>query len=76
MAGDDRLVELVWLPPGRQAKGDDFAAGETWPTFDAAVLHAGASKHPDGKRAWIRCDKKFILSPDDIAAAYPDVKRG
>jgi hypothetical protein len=74
MAGEDRVVELVWLPGGRQAKGADFADGEKWPTFDAAVLHAGEAKRPDGKRPWIRCDGKFILSPEDIAAAYPDVK--
>ena len=24
---------------------------------------------------WIRCDGKFVLSPDDIVAAYTDVKQ-
>ncbi len=74
MAAPERDVVLLWLPSGRPAKGDDFAAGEAWPSLDAAILHAGAAKRADGKRPWIRCDKKFILSPDDIAAAYPDVK--
>jgi hypothetical protein len=23
---------------------------------------------------WIRCDGKFVLSPEDIVAAYPQVK--
>jgi hypothetical protein len=39
-------------------------------------VHAGETVRRDGKRPWIRCDKKFVLSPDDIVAAYPGVKGG
>ena len=76
MAEQGRDVELVWLPNGSKATGADFSAGEQWETLDDAILHAGETVRRDGKRPWIRCYKKFVLSPDDIVAAYPGVKDG
>ena len=76
MAAQARDVELIWLPNGSKATGADFAGGEQWPSLDDAIVHAGETVRRDGKRPWIRCDKKFVLSPDDIVAAYPGVKGG
>ena len=76
MAAQGRDVELIWLPNGSKATGADFAGGEQWKTLDEAIVHAGETVRRDGKRPWIRCDKKFVLSPDDIVAAYPGVKGG
>jgi hypothetical protein len=72
---EDRDVVLVWLPKGSKATGEDFEAGEAWQEFDGAIIHAHEMVRPDGRVPWIRCDKKFVLSPEDIIAAYPDVKR-
>jgi len=54
--------------------GENFAEGENWPTLDEAIINARETVRRDGKQAWIQCDKKFVLSPDYIVAAYPDVK--
>jgi len=70
-----RDVVLVWLPKGTKATGADFAKGEQFHAFDDAVIHARETAREDGRVPWIRCDQKFVLSPEDIAAAYPDVKR-
>jgi len=70
-----RDVVLVWLPRGAKATGDDFAKGEPWPELDDAIIHARETVREDRCVAWIRCDKKFVLSPDDIVNAYGDVKR-
>jgi len=74
VAANVRDVVLVWLPSGSRATGEKFAEGEKWPTLDDAIIHAGETVRQDGKQPWIRCDKKFVLSPDDIVAAYADVK--
>lgn len=74
MAEAERDVVIVWLPSGRTATDEDFEKGEPWPDFDGAIIHAREAARQDGRVAWIRCDKKFVLSPEDIAAAYPDVK--
>jgi hypothetical protein len=71
-----RDVVLVWLPKGVRATGEDFAKGEQWPELDDAIIHAREAIRQDRHVPWIRCDKKFVLSPDDIIAAYGDVKRG
>jgi hypothetical protein len=70
-----RDIELVWLPKGAKASGDDFAKGEPWPTLEDAIIHARETVRADRHVAWIRCDKKFLLSPEDIVNAYGDVKR-
>jgi len=71
---NNRDVVLAWLSKGRVATGEDFAMGEQWHDLDNAIIHARESARQDGRLPWIRCDKKFVLSPDDIVAAYPDVK--
>jgi hypothetical protein len=70
-----RDVVLIWMPKGAKATGADFAKGEQWPELDAAIIHARETVRPDRQVPWIRCDQKFVLSPDDIIAAYGDVKR-
>jgi hypothetical protein len=69
-----RDVVLVWLPKGAKATGEDFAKGDSWPELDAAIIHAREAVRQDRRVPWIRCDGKFVLSPDDIVAAYGDVK--
>ncbi len=69
-----RDIVLVWLPKGAKATGDDFAKADPWPDLDAAIIHARETERPDRRVPWIRCDKKFVLSPEDIIAAYGDVK--
>ncbi len=69
-----RDVVLVWLPKGSKPTDEDYAKGEPWHHLDNAIVHARESERQDGKLPWIRCDKKFVLSPDDIIAAYPAVK--
>jgi hypothetical protein len=70
-----RDVVLVWLPKGVKATGNDFAKGEAWDNLDAAIIHAREAVRADRRLPWIRCDGKFVLSPDDIVAAYTDVKQ-
>ena len=70
----NRDVVLVWLPKGSEPTDEDYAKGEPWHDLDNAIIHAWESVRQDGKVPWIRCDQKFVLPPDDIAAAYPDVK--
>ena len=69
-----RDVVLVWIPNGSKPVDEDFAKGEPWHDLDNAIVHARESVRQDGRLPWIRCDKKFVLSPDDIIAAYPEVK--
>jgi len=69
-----RDVVLVWIPNGSKPADEDFAKGEPWHDLDSAIVHARESVRQDGRLPWIRCDKKFVLSPDDIIAAYPEVK--
>ena len=76
MAAQARDVELIWLPNGTKATGADFSAGEQWPRFDDAIVHAGETVRRDGKRPWIRCDKKFVLSPDESSPPTPASRAG
>ncbi len=69
-----RDVVLVWLPKGAKATGEDFAQGDPWPELEAAIIHAKEAVRQDRLVPWIRCDKKFVLTPNDIIAAYDDVK--
>jgi len=69
-----RDVVLVWLPKGAKATGEDFATGEPWPELEAAIIHAHEARRADRQVPWIRCEQKFVLSPDDIVAAYGSMK--
>lgn len=73
-ATPERDVVLVWLPRGSKATPEDFARGEPWVELDHAIVHAREAVRRDGMLPWIRCDKKFVLSPEDIFAAYAQVK--
>jgi hypothetical protein len=67
-------VVLIWLPKGAKATGADFAKGEAWSELEAAIIHAHEARRPDQQVPWIRCEQKFVLSPDDIVAAYGSMK--
>lgn len=69
-------VVLVWVPKGTKAAGEDFANGEAWSDLEAAIIHAHEAKRQDRRVPWIRCEQKFVLSPDDIVAAYGSLKNG
>ena len=66
---------LIWLPSGRKAKLSDFAQGETFNDLESAVIHA-MNAVPRGVLASVCCDKKFVLSPEDISMAHAQFKGG
>ena len=70
----NRDVVLVWLATGRRPTNEDFSAGERYPDLDQAIVHAHECVRADRALPWIRCDGKFVLTPEDIVAAYPQVK--
>lgn len=69
-----RDVEIVWLPEGRTPTGEDFAAGERYHDLDGAIIFARECVRADRALPWIRCDGKFVLSPQDVVAAYAQLK--
>jgi hypothetical protein len=69
-------VVLVWLPKGTKATSEDFAKGEAWSELEGAIIHARETPRQDRQVPWIRCEQKFVLSPDDIIAAYGSMKDG
>ena len=74
-AGPKRDVVLIWLPSGRKAKLSDFAQGEPFGDLECAVARAmGAAVH--GMLPWVCCDKKFVLSPEDISMAHVQFREG
>jgi hypothetical protein len=70
-----REIALIWLPSGRKAKLADFAQGETFDDLEIAVVRA-LDAMPKGTLPWICCDKKFVLSPEDISMAHSQFKAG
>jgi hypothetical protein len=66
-------VVIVWLPKGKKPGTGAFDGGERWTDLDAAIVHAREKGRHD-MDAWIRCDGKFVLSPEDVAAAYGQLK--
>jgi hypothetical protein len=64
-----RDVALIWLPANRKARLSDFAKGELFGDLETAISHAVRTT-PRGMQPWICCDKKFILSPEDISRAH------
>ena len=71
--GSERDVVLVWLPTGSKATDAEFETGERWLDLDNAIIHAREARR-EGMEAWIRCDRKFVLSPEDVVAAYAQSK--
>ncbi len=74
IAGPERDVVIVWLAKGRKRGAVDFDRGERWTDLDAAIVHAREAGRRADMDSWIRCDGKFVLSPDDIAAAYDQLR--
>jgi hypothetical protein len=73
IAGTERDVVIVWVGKGSKPGPGAFDGGERWGDLDAAVVHAREQGRP-GMDAWIRIDGKFVLSPEDVAAAYAQCK--
>jgi hypothetical protein len=68
-------VVVVWLPKSQKATPADFARGEPSDDLDTAIVRARESlARQAGMLPWIRCDKKFVLSPEDVFAAYAQIK--
>jgi hypothetical protein len=74
-AGPKREIALIWLPSGRKAKLADFAQSETFDDLEIAVARA-LDAMPKGTLPWICCEKKFVLSPEDISMAHTQFKAG
>ena len=74
-AGPERDIRLIWLPSGRKAKLTNFAQGEAFDDLETAVTRALAVM-PKGTLPWICCDKKFVLSPEDISMAHTQFREG
>jgi len=72
-AGPKRDIVLIWLPSGRRARLSDFAQGESFDDLEGAVTRA-LDAMPRGMLPWVRCDKKFVLSPEDISMAHAQFK--
>jgi hypothetical protein len=72
-AGPKRDVVLVWLASGIKATLADFARGESCADLDSAIVRA-RDFMPSGMLPWICCDKKFVLSPEDVFMAYNQLK--
>jgi hypothetical protein len=58
---------------GRTTK--QFAQTETFDDLEIAVARA-LNAMPKGTLPWICCDKKFVLSPEDISMANTQFKAG
>jgi hypothetical protein len=72
----ERDVVLVWVPSGRKPTEAEYAKGEPWADLNKAIVHAGEIQRQDGMTPWIRYDKKFVFSPEDVFAAYAQLKEG
>ena len=70
----ERDVVIVWLPKGSKPGAGAFDGGERWTDLDAAIVHVREGGRRADMDAWIRCDGKFVLSPEDIVAAYAQCK--
>ena len=53
----------------------DFTQSETFDDLEIAVARA-LDAMPKGTFPWICCDKKFVLSPEDISMAHTQFKAG
>jgi hypothetical protein len=73
VVGPKRHIALIWLPKGRKAKLPDFVQGEVFGDLETAVARA-LNDMPKDTLPWICCDKKFVLSPDDISMAHRQFK--
>ena len=74
-ASPKRDIKLIWLPNGRKARLSDFAQGEAFNDLETAVAR-GLENMPQGALPWICCDKKFVLSPEDVSMAHTEFKAG
>ena len=74
-AGPKRDIKLIWLPSGRKARLTDFDQGEVFNDLETAVADA-LENVLQGALPWICCDKKFVLSPEDISMAHTQFKAG
>ena len=72
-AGPKRDIVVIWLPSGRRARLSDFAQGESFNDLESAVTRA-LDPMPRGMLPWVCCDKKFVLSPEDISMADAQFK--
>jgi hypothetical protein len=68
-----RDIALIWLPAGRKARLSDFAQSQSFDDLEMAIGHA-LQAAPQGQHPWICCDKKFVLSPEDISMAHAQFK--
>jgi hypothetical protein len=73
--GPKRHIAVIWLPRGRKAKLSDFAQGQSFNDLESAVAHALGAM-PEGMQPWVCCDKKFVLSPEDVSMAHAQFKEG
>jgi hypothetical protein len=73
-AGPERDVVLIWLPSGRKGRLSDFTQGETFDDLESAVTRAMGATSSRGMLPWVCCDKKFVLSPEDISMAHAQFK--
>ena len=73
ITGPKRDVVLIWLPSGRKARLSDFAQGEFFNDLESAISRA-MNAVPREMLPWVCCDKKFVLSPEDIFAAHAQFK--
>jgi hypothetical protein len=71
-----RDVALIWLPKGRKARLSDFVQAETFDDLESAVTSAMEATPSRGMLPWACCDKKFVLSPEDISMAHAQFKEG
>ncbi len=71
----ERNIVLIWLPHGRRARLYDFSQGELFTDLESAVARA-VEPMARGMSPWVCCDKKFVLSPEDIAEADAQFKAG
>jgi len=67
-------VVIIWLPKGSAPSEADFGAGERWHDLDDAVVYAREAGRREGFDASIRCERKYLLSPEDIVHAYAQSK--
>jgi len=75
VVGPKRHIALIWLLKGRKARLLDFAQGEVFDDLETAVARA-LDAMPTGTLPWICCDKKFLLSPEDISMAHTQFQAG
>ena len=72
-AGPEERHSADLAPEREESELSDLTQGESFNDLEGAVTRA-LDAMPRGMLPWVCCDKKFVLSPEDISTAHAQFK--